>query len=99
MADLIDRKELLQKIWKQGQEYSIPYSQTSYAEVMVGVAPAVDAVPVVRCRDCKYFNLHTYECENEYVATDHEDGASFSINFGPDDFCSYGERRGKDDET
>lgn len=47
MADLIDRKELLQKIWEQGQEYSIPYSQTSYAEVMVGVAPTVDAAPVV----------------------------------------------------
>ncbi len=31
-------------------------------------------------------------CKND-VATDHEGGASFSINFGLDDFCSYGERK------
>ena len=55
--------------------------------------PTVDAVPVVRCRDCKWFNHYTMECESDDVATDHEDGASFSINFGPDDFCSYGQRK------
>ena len=55
--------------------------------------PTVDAVPVVRCRDCKWFNHYTMECESDDVATGHEDGASFSINFGPDDFCSYGQRK------
>ena len=30
------------------------------------------------------------------IATDHEGGASFSINFGPDDFCSYGQRKEAD---
>ena len=52
-----------------------------------------DVVPVVRCRDCKWFNHYTMECESDDVATDHEGGASFSINFGPDDFCSYGQRK------
>ena len=56
-------------------------------------APTIDAVPVVRCRDCKWFNHYTMECESDDVATDHEGGASFSINFGPDDFCSYGQRK------
>lgn len=55
--------------------------------------PTIDAVPVVRCRDCKWFNHYTMECESDDVATDHEGGASFSINFGPDDFCSYGQRK------
>lgn len=54
---------------------------------------AADYVVVVRCRDCKWFNHYTMECESDDVATDHEDGASFSINFGPDDFCSYGQRK------
>ena len=36
------------------------------------------------------------ECESDDVATDHEGGASFSINFGPDDFCSYGQRKETD---
>lgn len=58
--------------------------------------PAADVVEVVRCRECKWFNHYTMECESDDVATDHEGGASFSINFGPDDFCSYGQRK-KDD--
>ena len=59
-------------------------------------APTIDTVPVVRCRDCKWFNHYTMECESDDVATDHEGGASFSINFGPDDFCSYGQRKEAD---
>lgn len=41
-------------------------------------APTVDAVPVVRCRDCVHFNGH--ECE-DFRKVD------------PDDFCSDGDRR------
>ena len=55
--------------------------------------PTIDAVPVVRCRECKHFNLQTHECENESVSTDHEGGASYSLNFYDDDICSYGERK------
>ena len=55
-----------------------------------------DVVPVVRCRECKWFNHYTMECESDDVATDHEGGASFSINFGLDDFCSYGQRKEAD---
>lgn len=58
-----------------------------------------DVVPVVRCRDCKWFNHYTMECESDDVATDHEGGASFSISFGPDDFCSYGQRKEADHEV
>lgn len=52
-----------------------------------------DWEPVVHCRDCKHFNHEHMECENEAVSTDHEGGAQYSLNFDPDDFCSYGERR------
>lgn len=40
--------------------------------------PTVDAVPVVRCKDCRYFKM--YKCRMGYSSHD--------------DFCSYGERRG-----
>lgn len=53
----------------------------------------VAAVPVVRCKDCKHFNFEHMECENEAVSTDHEGGASYSLNFYLDDFCSYGQRK------
>ena len=55
--------------------------------------PAADVVPVVRCKDCRHFNFDQMECENELVITDHEGGASYSLNFCPADFCSYGERK------
>ena len=62
-------------------------------------APTIDAVPVVRCKNCKHFNLQTHECENELLSTDHEGGASYSLNFYDDDFCSYGEWREADHEV
>ena len=57
-----------------------------YAKSFIDDAPTVDAVPAVRCRDCKHFkrNLEndTY-CSSVNGLTDPED----------DDFCSYGERK------
>ena len=46
-------------------------------------APAVDAVEVVRCKDCKYY-CNGWHC-NLYLNVSHETK--------PDHFCSYGERR------
>lgn len=58
-------------------------------------APTVDAVPVVRCNDCKYYRnhpnglcyLHTEPKEN---ARGHSGNA---VCVEPEDFCSYGERK------
>lgn len=50
-----------------------------------------DVAVVTRCKDCKHFNHKRMECENEAISTDHEGGAQYSLNFWPDDFCSYGE--------
>ena len=61
-------------------------------EKMERESKGADLVPVVRCRECKHFNLETHECENELLSTDHEGGASYSLNFYDDDFCSYGEK-------
>ena len=48
----------------------------------IEAAPTVDAVPVVRCRDCRSYNKpKTGWCE---VHLDREH---------MDDFCSYGERK------
>ena len=43
-------------------------------------APTVDAVPVVRCRDCTEFDETEHECSHWY-------------GFRENDFCSYGERK------
>jgi len=56
------------------------------------VATTVDFVEVVRCRDCKYCNIHHYEEEGKkpYVKL----SCKWSeYSHQPYDFCSYGERR------
>lgn len=42
---------------------------------------------VVRCKDCKY-------CDPENLHCDHPMGTTLPVPRKPDDFCSYGERRG-----
>ena len=54
---------------------------------MISNVPTVDAVKVVRCKDCKHYEIHKPKvlenCErNGYI-----------IPMKPDDFCSYGERK------
>ena len=57
------------------------------AMCLIDDATTVDAVEVVRCRDCKQYEIHKPKvlenCErNGYI-----------IPMKPDDFCSYGERK------
>ena len=52
-------------------------------------APTIDAVPVVRCRDCKHAWIHP--CGYAYC---HRDGRNaYEMTFNLDSFCSYGERK------
>ena len=46
-------------------------------ETMLSEAPTINAIPAVRCRDCRKFK--TYDCR--------------MVASGYDDFCSYGERK------
>lgn len=59
----------------------------------VRTAPTIDAVPVVRCKDCKHFF--------DYEADEPRYGQckliSMDMDITRDDFCSYGERRDGDD--
>lgn len=52
-------------------------------------APTIDAVPVVRCKDCKYGPVYDgiYRTRGE---------CEFGDN-GDDFFCAYGERRAKNE--
>lgn len=62
---------------------------------LLSIQPTIDAVPVVRCKDCKYRTWFApyYGCGNFespfYVAVDKD----VAIMTKPDDYCSYGERR------
>ena len=51
-------------------------------------APTIDAVPVVRCRNCKYWQ----DNNGGYPHIECRWGKDETPD--PDDFCSYGERKG-----
>ena len=63
------------------QHGGILYAQGARAmAIVVEQMPPADVVPVVRCKDCEYFNIRHWCNLNE-------------TDFNPDDYCSYGERR------
>ena len=53
---------------------------------IVNAAPTVDAVPVVRCKDCEHL-VNTTINANGFLICDISD-----MEIAQDDFCSYGER-------
>ena len=87
---LIDADRSMEIVHNQGIAHPNAYHLTNYATLILREAPTVDAVEVVRCRDCKHYEIHKPKvlenCErNGYI-----------IPMKPNDFCSYGER--KDDD-
>lgn len=95
MADLIDRAALLADI-EEAVIISGRFNETN-AEIRgankithrIKTAPAVDAVEVVRCKNCKDWKRHSG------VASHSPTGVCFMFaetTLG-EDFCSYGERR------
>ena len=64
------------------------HGKTIISEIIrraIQTAPTVDAVPVIRCRDCKFlrFTGTVWKCQNRLVMMLCE----------PDDFCSRAERK------
>lgn len=63
---------------------------------LIADTPTVDAVEVVRCKDCKHAHINRYAAEGGAVLCRPWTEGVEIINFvmNPDDFCAYGERRG-----
>ena len=91
MAEYIERKEAIAAACKGcNKEFPNEPCEPSECHIQQGLfnIPAAGVVPVVRCKDCKYYMLWE----------DSEDKRTCSKSIGlmisdPDDFCSYGERR------
>lgn len=66
---------------KSGEQHDWSFSTLMMYEIAdeVNDAPTVDAVPVVRCRDCEHWDDTWCDINEDY--------------FEDDDFCSYGERK------
>ena len=60
-------------------------------DAVIKNAPTIDAVPVVRCKDCKWgkawknaFGIEGFKCD------------LLCVDLSPEAFCSHGERRSND---
>ena len=83
--ELIDRRKLVSDFWKGVEDGAIlSYDDTD--ELMEN-APTVDAVEVVRCRDCAKDGLFT--CPICFI----ENKTLHFINHSPDFYCGEGERK------
>lgn len=78
ISDCLSRSDAIADFEKCNRENPVWTSQR--VKTLLMRIPTVDAVPVVRCRDCTHYNGH-WNC-------DYFDSAVLD-----DDFCSYGERR------
>ena len=90
---LIDREALL-SFEKMDAELCATCGEHHTAEdviMMIKTAPTVDAVPVVRCRECKY------RFKNNGHSKDGCPIIDANIWMDDDDFCSHGERKEGDD--
>ena len=73
-----------------------PYDDASWAKenclYEIDMAPTVDAVPVVRCRDCKHRG--TDDCIFHIKGEPADEELLRKLD---NDFCSYGKRKGDAD--
>lgn len=96
MDDLISRSALLEQMHNH-YEVRNPKQNATMDEccMMVIHAPAVDAVEVIRCKDCKHAGKHEAIFFPGHIPC----GLRMQPTIvKPDDFCSYGERRAIHDE-
>lgn len=92
---MIDADALLEKAWdaENGFGWEKVVSIKDVAD-----APTIDAVPVVRCKDCKWYEIAQLKQDG---TDDRRYKPSYCTllrhSFKPDYFCADGQRR--DDET
>lgn len=78
---------------KQGEKQldSLAEGYTEAAHIIKHISPTVDAVPVVRCRDCVYAQSAKINKKGFCICP------ASGMEITDDDFCSYGERRNRDE--
>ena len=84
---LIDANRALEIVRDQGIAHPNAYHLTNYATLILREAPTIDAVPVVRCKDC----IRRYDTD-EYPMCFLIEGKYYEYTNG-NGFCYRGERK------
>ena len=96
MARLIEADALHRKVKMETNPYGKPtidYDSGVKVLEWIDKAPTIDAVKVVRCRDCKYHHWEQEPCHGKtvhYCELPHMRGVEVFKEF----FCYYGKRKG-----
>lgn len=86
MLDLIDRNAMLKTLENSGV-------LGEFAKYLIKKQPTVDAVEVVRCKDCRWYKESKLLAPNKFCfRLKDRNGNHVGYNFAPDEFCSFGER-------
>ena len=80
---LIDADALYNRFWERAWYDNADRDECSCVDV--DNAPTVDAVVVVRCKGCKYFDKAAPNDKGFCICP------ASGMEIVPDDFCSYGE--------
>lgn len=92
MASLIDVDKLISclgELVESGMTGNKVKAVLKFAIQIAEAIPTVDAVPVVRCKDCKYMTEH-YDTDGNvpyWTCSEWDAGTDY------DGYCHYGERR------
>lgn len=84
-AKLEEQRKLYIEMDMKGAEHLLVHDVLHH----VWEAPTIDAVPVVRCKECMYSetdDMGFYYCVHGIIG-------GYGVTFDADTFCSYGERR------
>ena len=91
---LIDANAFLKDILTAGIGKTIIEYSESDIGYMIRERPTIDAVPVVRCRECKYWKQSGSKAGNSFSDMEYIGGCEFTKYCRREsDFCSYGERK------
>ena len=89
---LIDLDSLISNLEKMESYNCSPMYRRGYDDCISTIKrqTIVDAVEVVRCKDCRHWDEETGWCNQNSAFDDHD--MDWNI-YNDCDFCSYGERR------
>ena len=82
---LIDADKAMEIVRDQGIAHPNAYHLTNYAMLILLEAPTVNAVEVIRCRECKYHE------DTNVTGFKHCCLIDKTVRYN--DFCSYGKRK------
>ena len=82
MSRLIDADRAIEIVRNRGIAHPNAYHLTNYATLILREAPTVDAVEVIRCKDCAVPH-------NKYTGCQKLNG----LVTPPDFYCPFGERK------